>query len=78
MIISLIGNGLEPAQFLDRSEEKPCICHLYNSNIEITLKYLLPEEYYKMVKEEDEILKNPIEITYKLKGDKTEYKNKLC
>jgi len=42
------------------------------------LRYLLPEEYYKMVKEEDKILKNPTEITYKLNKNKTKYRTKLC
>ena len=42
------------------------------------MKCLLPEEFDKLVKEEEKILKNPTEITYKLKGNKTEYKNKLC
>ncbi len=70
----LIGKGLELTEFLDRSEEKPGICHLYKSSLGITMRCLLPEEFEKLVKEEDKILKNATEITYKLKEDNTDYK----
>ncbi len=69
----LIGKGLELTKFLDRSEEKPGICHLYKSSLGLTMRCLLPEEFDKLVKEEDKILKNATEVSYKLKEDKTEY-----
>ncbi len=70
----LIGKGLELTEFLDRSEDKPGICHLYKSSLGITMRCLLPEEFDKLVKEEDKILKNATEVSYKLKEDKSEYK----
>jgi len=69
----LIGKGLELTEFLDRSEEKPGICHLYKSSLGLTMRCVLPEEFDKLVKEEDKILKNATEVTYKLKENKTEY-----
>ena len=71
----LIGKGLELTEFLDRSEDKPGICHLYKSSLGITMRCLLPEEFDKLVKEEDKILKNATEVSYKLKEDKEGYKN---
>jgi len=69
----LIGKGLELTEFLDRSEDKPGICHLYKSSLGITMRCLLPEEFDKLVKEENKILKNATEISYKLKEDSEEY-----
>ena len=69
----LIGKGLELTEFLDRSEDKPGICHLYKSSLGITMRCLLPEEFEKLVKEEDKILKNATEVTYKLKEDSEKY-----
>ena len=34
----LIGKGLELTEFLDRSEEKPGICHLYKSSLGLTMR----------------------------------------
>lgn len=69
----LIGKGLELTEFLDRSEKKPGICHLYKSNLSVTMRCLLPEEYDKYLIEEDNILKNHTEPSYKLSEEDTEY-----
>ncbi len=44
--------------FLDRTEGKPGLCHLRREDIALTMRYLLPEEYGALVKEEDEMLKD--------------------
>ncbi|MGI9535328.1 MAG: response regulator [Thermodesulfobacteriota bacterium] len=69
----LIGKGLELTEFLDRSEDKPGICHLYKSNLYVTMRCLLPEEFEKLAREEDKILKNAKETSYKISEDKDEY-----
>lgn len=71
----LIAKELELSVFLDRSKDKPKICHLHKSSLGITMRCLLPEEFEKLVKEEDKILQNSTEVTYKFKEDKEEYEN---
>lgn len=53
----LIGKKQELAEFLDRSEDKPGICHLYKANFLVNTRYLLPEEFEEFDKREKEILK---------------------
>lgn len=53
----LIGKKQELSEFLDRSEDKPGICHLYKSNFMVNTRYLLPEEFEELVKSEMESLK---------------------
>ena len=70
----LVGKGLELTEFLDRSQEKPGLCHLYKSNLYITMRCLLPDEFEKLVAEEDKLLQNATEVTSKkLEEDKSEY-----
>ncbi len=52
----LIGKRQELSQFLDRSEDKPGLCHLYKSNFMLNTKYLLPDELEKYIEEEEKIL----------------------
>jgi len=47
-----VVKGQEIAEFLDRSEEKPGLCHLYRHSLNV--KCLLPEELERMEREEDE------------------------
>ncbi|MBI5207550.1 MAG: response regulator [Candidatus Firestonebacteria bacterium] len=53
----LIGKKQELSEFLDRSEDKPGICHLYKANFMVNTKYLLPEELDEYKKNEEKILK---------------------
>jgi len=53
----LIGKKQELSEFLDRSEDKPGICHLYKSNFMMNTKYLLPDEFEKYKNKEDNTLK---------------------
>jgi hypothetical protein len=53
----LIGKKQELSEFLDRSEDKPGICHLYKANFMLNTKYLLPDEFDEYKKEEENILK---------------------
>jgi len=69
----LIGKGLELTEFIDRSEDRPGVCHLYKSNLCVTMRYVLPEEYKKLVTEEDKILKTATEPSYTLSEDKADY-----
>lgn len=43
--------------FLDRTEGKQGLCRLRKEDILLTMRYLLPEEYETLAKEEDEMLK---------------------
>lgn len=52
----LIGRKQELSEFLDRSEDKPGICHLYKANFMLNTRYLLPEELEKYIEEEEKIL----------------------
>jgi len=54
----LIGKEQEICEFLNRSEDKPGICHLYKGTFMVNTKYLLPEELEEhKVKEEDALVK---------------------
>ncbi|MBI5186231.1 MAG: response regulator [Nitrospinae bacterium] len=53
----LIGKKQELSEFLDRSEDKPGICHLYKANFMLNTKYLLPDELDEYKKEEEALLK---------------------
>lgn len=53
----LIGKKQELSEFLDRSEDKPGICHLYKANFMLNTKYVLPDELDEYEKEEEAILK---------------------
>ncbi len=53
----LIGKKQELSEFLDRSEDKPGICHLYKSNFMLNTKYLLPDEFEKYKAIEEKSLK---------------------
>jgi len=47
-----VVEGQEIAEFLDRSEEKPGVCHLYRHSLNV--KCLLPVEMERMEREENE------------------------
>lgn len=53
----LIGKKQELSEFLDRSEDKPGICHLYKANFMLNTNYILPNELDEYKKEEEAILK---------------------
>ncbi len=53
----LIGKKREISEFLDRSEDKPGLCHLYKGNFMVNTKYLLSDELEERKKEEESILK---------------------
>ena len=53
----LIGKKQELSEFLDRSENKPGICHLYKANFMINTRYILPDEFDDLDKKEKEVLK---------------------
>lgn len=54
----LIGKKQELSEFLDRSDEKPGICHLYKANFLVNTRYLLPDEFEELDKREKELLKD--------------------
>lgn len=51
----LIGKKQELSEFLDRSEDKPGICHLYKDNFMVNTSYVLPDELEEH-KEKEEIV----------------------
>lgn len=53
----LIGKKQELSEFLDRSEDKPGLCHLYKANFMVNTKYLLPDELDEYKKIEENMLK---------------------
>lgn len=59
----LIGKKQEISEFLDHSEDKPGICHLYKANFMVNTKYILPDEFEEHKKKEEkklEVCKNKI------------------
>jgi len=52
----LVGKKQEISEFLDRSEQKPGLCHLYKGNFMVNTKYLLPEEFEEHKLEEESVL----------------------
>lgn len=55
-----IDQGQELSEFIDRSDDKPGLCHLYKANLLVNTRSLLPEELEERIREEDDILKKHI------------------
>jgi len=52
----LIGKKQELSEFLDRSDDKPGLCHLYRANFMVNTKYVLPDEFEELDRKEKEML----------------------
>lgn len=49
-----LKEGKEIVEFIDHSEDKPGLCHLYKYNLNTSVKCLLPEELEEKTKQENE------------------------
>jgi len=54
--LDLIGKKQEICEFLDHSEDKPGLCHLYKGTFAVNTKYLLPDELDEYNKQEKSVL----------------------
>ncbi len=61
----LIRQKQELSEFLDLSQDKPGLCHLYKANFMVNIKYLLPEELKDYRQKEQNALNTCDETTLK-------------
>jgi hypothetical protein len=60
-----IDRKQELSEFIDRSDDKPGLCHLYKANLLVNTRSLLSEELEERLREEDELLKKHLSSVVK-------------